>query len=678
MDLGAEQVVDLGLIWIVVIAPLAGAAANGIAARRRGVVQRTRHVLALLGPVLAAAAGWALAVSWWRADPGTSAVALDLGRWFSGIELRTAAGDLMHLEIAVSCRLDGLSAAMVALVVTVSALVHLFAVGFKERERGEDLSRLFAYQNLLLAGSLIVVLAGNLPTLLLGWELTAVASFLLIVSDHRSARGAAAGTRALIVSRIGAAGLLLAMAVAAFHFGTLELEGLRQALLADSSAETSAAVMGIGLLVVLVGVIGSAQLPFHVWLTESIHAPVSASAMIVSVATVAAGVQVLLRFAFVMEASPATALTVAIVGGATYVFTAMVALVQFDIRKLIGHIAVAQLGLAVLGVGVGATWGAVFQLVLCALCVTSLVLASGVVVRSCAGVRDLRRMGGLIGVAPVSFWSMFAAAMVLAGVPPLGGFVAGNAILARVFDAGVVDRAAFGGACFLMWGLGLLGSAMAALGLARLVFLIFFGGFRGSEQPEGCPVEAAPAVSFAVAAPALAALFGGAVVGLSGGAGGAAEIEWTLTAMTALAVVAGVGAAARIYLLDSDHIRAEHLARRLPTTRRMLLDGLWIDDLYRLTLVRATVWTAGRLDGFDTRFVDAAVWGARHSVVGLSWLSGIFDRLVLDAMVRRIGGGFVAAGRAVQRSQVVFVQGFVVVMVIGAAVLLAIAFAANV
>jgi NADH-quinone oxidoreductase subunit L len=666
------------LIWIVVISPLAGAGVNGIVARRSGVAQRTRRFLALVGPGAAAAAGWALALSWWIADPGKTVRVFDLGRWISGVELPTAAGDLMRLEIAMSCRLDGLSAMMVALVVTLGILVHLFAVGFEKQERDEDRSRLFANQNLLLAGSLAVVLAGNLPTLLVGWELTAVASFLLIVSDHRSARGAAAGTRMLIVSRIGAAGLLLAIAIAAFNFGTLELEGLRRALLADLSGDASGAAVAIGLLVVLVGVIGSAQLPFHVWLTESVHTPVSASAMIVSVATVAAGVQVMLRFAFVMEANAAIALAVATVGGATFVFAAMVALVQLDIRKLIGHVAVAQLGLALLGIAAGAKWSAVFLVVLYALCLTSLVLGSGVVVRSCAGARDLRRMGGLSEVAPVSFWSMFAAAVVLAGVPPLGGFVAANGILARIFDAGIVDRGAFGGMCFLLWGFGLLGSALAAVGLARLVFMVFFGRFRGDEEPASCPAETVPAVVFGVAAPALAALFGGAIVGLSGGAGAGTGIEWTLTAMTALVVVAGIGAAARIYVLDSGLVRAEYLARRLPTTRRILLAGLWIDDLYRLTLVRGAIWAAARLDDFDARVVDGFVCGARHTIVGISWLSAIFDRLALDALVRWLGDGFGTAGRTLQRSQVVYVQGFVVVMVIGAAVLLGIAFAANV
>jgi NADH-quinone oxidoreductase subunit L len=558
-------------------------------------------------------------------------------------------------------------------------------------------ARFFSVLSLLVSAALVVVLAANLPTLYLGWEGVWFCTVLLIGVVGGGRHREPAGARAFIVGRLGAAGFLLVMAFAFYHFGTLELEGLRAAVAAGSEADLAVPATVVSLLL-FVGVAGiSAQVPFQVWLPGAASARTPASALIQSVAMVAAGAFVLVRYGFFVIASPSAMLTIAVVGGVTAVFAGVVSLVQYDIGEVLSHATVSQLGVVFLGLGVGAVNAATLHLIAIAPAMACLVLGSGLVMRAFGGQRHVFEMGGLRKIAPTILVPFLAAAAVVAAVPPMAVFISRCSVLTWTFEAGLADLHSSGRIYFLLWALGLLSTALVAGSLARLVILVFFGDFRGEGRRKGGAADPPLSVRAPFVGLALLSVVAAAVVGLSdqlsaigrwffvaeipksyplvGGIG--AGIEWVLTALTAVTVLWGISVAVRFYLVDSGFVRAEGLARRFSTTRKLLIRECWFDTLFELVVGKGPVALAHGLDRIDRRWIDGVVNGVRHTVVGVSWLAGIFDRRFLDRLVDRIGGAVEMAGFTFRRLQVGFIQGYVMVMVFGAALLLGIVFVVN-
>lgn len=276
-------------------------------------------------------------------------------------------------------------------------------------------------------------------------------------------------------------------------------------------------------------------------------------------------------------------------------------------------------------------------------------------------------------------------------------FMSRDAVLRRAFEAGLSDLYSSGRIYFLLWGLGLLSTALVAGALSRLVFLVFFGDFRGEGRHKGRAAEAPLSARVPFVGMALLSVVAGVVIGLSdqvsaigrwfivedisnpyplvGGIG--VGVEWTLTVVTAVTVLWGIGVAARFYLFDSGFVRAEGLARRFSRTRKLLIRECWFDTLHDLIIGRGIVALGNGLNRIDRLLIDGVVNGVRHTTVGLSWLSGIFDRRFLDRLVNRAGGAVEMTSFTFRRLQVGFIQGHIMVMVFGAALLLMIVFVVN-
>jgi NADH-quinone oxidoreductase subunit L len=693
------------LIWLVPLFPLAGAVFNGLVSNRLGLPKVVTHSVALLGAGLAWLYGWAAMIQWFVTEDRTAPYVVRAFEWISGGTLEIAGGRAAEVEVAASFQVDPLSAVMVGFVAFVGFLIHLYSVGYMHSESDRAYARYFSYLNLFMFAMLTLVLGANLPVLFVGWEGVGLCSYLLIGFYFEKDWCAAAGKKAFIVNRIGDFGFLLAIFFAFFHFGTLEFDGLFRAVAGDHGGHLAGPATVIGLLL-FVGAIGkSAQLPLYVWLPDAMAGPTPVSALIHAATMVTAGVYMVARCNYFYQLSPTAMLTVAVVGGLTAVFSATIGLVQNDIKKVLAYSTVSQLGYMFLAAGVGAYVAAIFHVVTHAFFKACLFLGSGSVIHACSGEQDMRRMGGLKKHLPTTYWTFWVATVAIAGIPPLAGFVSKDAILAKAFEAGYTDLNGHGTVYFALWALALGGAALTAFYMFRLVYMTFEGSFRGGEEAEHHLHESPWTMTLPLQVLAALSIVGGLVIGFPGqlfklegwsfidsfmapvvlqahgdGQHGHAVglgLEWFLVGLSVAAAVAGIVTARRFYKLDSAWIWPKHLAARFPLAYRMLLNKYWVDELYDATVVRGTVRLADLLWELDARVVDGAVNGARHATVGSSWLSGIFDLQVVDGLVNLLGNGVRTAGRESRRLQVGFTQGYVMVMVFGAALLLGIFFFAR-
>ncbi|MCU0233894.1 MAG: NADH-quinone oxidoreductase subunit L [Thermoanaerobaculales bacterium] len=683
------------LIWLVPVFPLIGAAFNGLVSNRLGLPKTVTHTVALLGAGAAWLWGWAAVVQWMLTEDTHRPYVVEVFSWIQGGELAIYGGRVVPLEVAASFQIDALSAVMLGFVTFVGFLIHLYSVGYMHSESDRAYARFFSYLNLFMFAMLTLVTGSNLPVLFVGWEGVGLCSYLLIGFYFEKDWCAAAGMKAFIVNRIGDFGFLLAIFFAFFYFGTLEFAGLHEAMAAHHGVPAAAATI-IGVLL-FVGAMGkSAQIPLYVWLPDAMAGPTPVSALIHAATMVTAGVYMVARCNFFYQLSPTAMLTVAVVGGATAVFSATIGLVQNDIKKVLAYSTVSQLGYMFLAAGVGAYIAAIFHVVTHAFFKACLFLGSGSVIHACGGEQDMRKMGGLRKHMPTTFWTFVAATVAIAGIPPLAGFVSKDMILAKAFEAGLTDLNGYGTVYFLLWGLGLAGAALTAFYMFRLVYMTFFGSFRGGEEAEHHLHESPWTMTLPLQVLAVLSIVGGLLIGFPGqlfhlegwslierfmapvvlghGEHGhhavSFALEWGLVVVSVAAAVAGILVARRFYRLDPSFAKPRALAERFPFAYRLLLNKYWVDELYDATVISGTVKGSRLLWEVDARVVDGAVNGAAHSTVGSSFLSGVFDLKVVDGGVNLVARIYDVASRAFRRLQVGYAQGYAMVMVFGAAVLL--------
>jgi len=693
------------LIWLVPLFPLIGAAVNGFVTHRRGLGKPVAHTIALLGSGLAWIYGWAAMLQWFLTEDSARPYVVNAFTWISGGQLVIADGRTAPVEIGASFQIDPLSAIMVGFVSFVGFLIHVYSVGYMHSESDRAYARYFSYLNLFMFAMLTLVLGSNLPVLFVGWEGVGLCSYLLIGFYFEKDWCASAGKKAFIVNRIGDWGFLLAIFFAFYHFGTLEFAGLHQAMAADHHGHFATAATVIGLLL-FVGAIGkSAQIPLYVWLPDAMAGPTPVSALIHAATMVTAGVYMVARCNFFYQMSSTAMLTVAVIGGVTAVFSATIGLVQNDIKKVLAYSTVSQLGYMFLAAGVGAYVAAIFHVVTHAFFKACLFLGSGSVIHACSGEQDMRKMGGLKDRMPTTFWTFMVAAVAIAGIPPLAGFVSKDAILAQVFGAGMTDLNGHGSIYFVLWALALAGAGLTAFYMFRLVYMTFYGEFRGGEEAEHHLHESPWTMTLPLQVLAVLSAIGGLLIGFPGllfkqqgwsfidrfmepvvlqmHGGGQHEhavsygLELFLVFLSVAVAATGIVVAYRFYRLDPSWSRPRYLASRFHFIHKMLLNKYWVDELYDATVVRGTIGLANLLWEIDARVVDGAVNGARHTTVGSSWLSGIFDLRVVDGLVNLVGRIYEVASRKFRRLQVGFAQGYAMVMVFGAALLLGIFFVVN-
>lgn len=380
---------------------------------------------------------------------------------------------------AWTLRVDQLTVVMMCVVNIVSACVHVYSVGYMSHDPAKG--RFMSYLSLFTFAMLMLVTSDNLLQLFFGWEGVGVASYLLIGFWNHKHSANAAAVKAFVVNRVGDFGLALGIFATFVIFGTITYEGifekapeLKDATFMFLGHEVHA--LTLICLLLFVGACGkSAQLGLHTWLPDAMEGPTPVSALIHAATMVTAGVFLVARFSPVFEYAPDAAMVVTVVGASTALVAATIGLTQFDIKRVIAYSTMSQLGYMFFALGVGAYGAAMFHLMTHAFFKALLFLGAGSVIHAMSDEQDMRKMGGIWKMIPVTYVLMWIGSLALAGIPFFAGYYSKDLIL----EAAFADHTWFGNYAFWM---GIIAALFTAFYSWRLILMTFHGKPRADEH----------------------------------------------------------------------------------------------------------------------------------------------------------------------------------------------------
>ena len=688
-------------IWLIPLLPGIGAALNGLV----GIRFFGKRFAGVLASFMM---GWALWLSIWAFVEllGTEEryYEVTLASWIPPIPLETVDG-IGSFTVDWSFTLDPLSAMMLLIVTGIGFLIHIYSIGYIEHEPRGGVARFFCYLNLFCFFMLTLVLGSNFLVMFVGWEGVGLCSYLLIGYWYHKQSASDAGKKAFIVNRIGDWGFVLGVFLVFFTFGTLDFRAVAEAAshLPVETAAVGFGVISIICLCLFVGAAGkSAQIPLYVWLPDAMEGPTPVSALIHAATMVTAGVYMVCRNAVLFTHAPMVMEIVAVVGVVTAFVAATIGLVQTDIKRVLAYSTVSQLGYMFLATGVGAFGAAAFHLMTHAFFKALLFLGSGSVIHGMNEEQDMRRMGGLRQYMPVTALTMAIGAVAIAGIPPFAGFFSKDEILFRTFlyhGAFVPDR--------LLWVLGVATALMTAFYMFRLIYMTFFGAYRGpawehggghgQEGEEHGHAWHGPHESPRWMTLPLVVLAGGAILAGFVGVPVAFEALWPWTAaiehflhpsfvaegahvaeeahhmsllgelglmaFSVLIALGGIWFAYRNYVERPE--AAEQMAASLAGPHRVLTNKYYVDELYDATVVRGTMGSAAGLWTVDRRVVDGAVNGTGWMTIAASWVSHVLDKYVVDGLVNLIAWICGEASYVFRRAQTGLIQNYAFATLLG-------------
>ncbi|MDX1913227.1 MAG: NADH-quinone oxidoreductase subunit L [Saprospiraceae bacterium] len=392
---------------------------------------------------------------------------------------QVAASGAIQVNLYNFLRVDGLSANfgflvdhlsvwMMLIVTGVGFLIHVYSIGYMHDDEG--FWKFFAYLNLFIFSMLLLIMGDNFLMLFFGWEGVGLCSYLLIGFWYTNKEYGKAARKAFIMNRVGDLGLLLGMFMIFQTFGSLNYADIFNAL---PGIRLEAGVATAICLLLFIGAMGkSAQIPLYTWLPDAMAGPTPVSALIHAATMVTAGVYLVARCNPLYAISGDAMHFVAAIGVFTAIFAAIIGLRQNDIKKVLAYSTVSQLGLMFVALGMGAYATAIFHVTTHAFFKALLFLSAGSVIHGMGGEQDIRKMGGLRKAMPVTFWVFLIGTMAIAGFPFLSGFFSKDEIFAFTY--------AHGGK--MWWGLAGLGAMFTAIYMCRLLYVTFFGEFRGTEE----------------------------------------------------------------------------------------------------------------------------------------------------------------------------------------------------
>jgi NADH-quinone oxidoreductase subunit L len=603
-------------LWLIPILPLAGGAINGFLGKKWSRSTVTTVALFFSGAAFAMALWVAM-----RFSSLTLPHQEYLVHW-----IRSG-----NFSVDFAFYLDPLSLVMLLVVTGVGFLIHIYSVGYM----WEDPSyyRFFSYLNLFMFFMLTLVLASDYLMMFIGWEGVGLASYLLIGFWFTKDSAASAGKKAFIVNRIGDFGFLIALFLLIKHFGSLNFDQVFHSITL-LGAETAGAglLTTIGILL-MVGACGkSAQIPLYIWLPDAMEGPTPVSALIHAATMVTAGVYMVSRSHVIFERAPIALTVVAIIGTLTAFFAATIGIAQTDIKKVLAYSTVSQLGYMFMACGVGAFSAGIFHLMTHAFFKGLLFLAAGSVIHAVGGEQDMRQMGGLRSFIPWTFLTMGIATLAISGIPPLAGFWSKDEILWKAYQVS-----------WVYWLIGLITAFLTSFYMFRLLFMTFFGDYRGAQgdEPEhgshghdehghGAPHESPMVMLAPLLILALLSLVGG-LVGIGNhfehflapvfGTVETVEAasrgtELLLMGVSVLVAVLGFLLALWLYCLRPE--LPQRIADSLDGLYVAVVHKYYIDELYAAIFVRPLIDGSTRIlwQGVDRKIIDAAVNdagdGARH------------------------------------------------------------------
>ena len=640
-------------LWTV-LSPLIGAIVAGLFGRVIG--RAGAHWVTIIGVAIATVLSFvAFKHVVWDGAPGFNGTVYVWG----------IVGDL-RLEIGFL--IDELSATMMLVVTFVSLLIHVYTIGYMADDPGYQ--RFFSYISLFTFSMLMLVMSNNFFQLFFGWEAVGVVSYLLIGFWYQRESAIFASLKAFLVNRVGDFGFILGIAAVLMYFDSLDYatvferapDVLGTTIMVLPGSEWS--VLTLVCILLFIGAMGkSAQFPLHVWLPDSMEGPTPISALIHAATMVTAGIFMVARMSPLFELSD-TALTVVMwIGAITCLFMGLLGLVQNDIKRVIAYSTLSQLGYMTVALGVSAYAAGIFHLATHAFFKALLFLAAGSVIIALHHEQDMRKMGGLWKVMPITWFTMLIGTLALVGFPGFSGFFSKDAII----DAAHHSSLPGAGVVYLM----VLGSVLiTSLYSFRLFFLVFHGKQRMDEHARESLHET-PAV---VVVPLMVLAIPSAIIG------------WYFVEP----VLFGGYFGSSIFVAPGGHEVLAEMAKTWPGAMQFVLDGFfhwpfilvvtgflvtWIMYIKRPELPERLAARFSvvydvlvRKYGFDELYQFLFAGGAR-GIGGLFWRrgdEGLIDGLVVNGTARTVGW-FAGVARRMQSG---FLYDYAFAMIIGLLVLM--------
>ena len=612
------------LVYAIVLLPLIGFVINGLFGKRLPK--------ALVGGLatLVVFAAFLISVSIFIGFPADGTpVIVKAFEWFT----------IGGIQVNFGFQIDQLSLMMMMIVTGIGSLIHLYSIGYMSHDKG--FYKFFTCLNLFIFSMLLLVMGSNYLILFIGWEGVGLCSYLLIGFWYENTEYGKAARKAFIMNRIGDLGLLIGIFLIASQTNALDYLSVAQNA---SKFEFDGVVIMFITLSLFIGAMGkSAQIPLFTWLPDAMAGPTPVSALIHAATMVTAGIYLVVRSNFLYHLSPSTLDFILVIGLATSLIAAFIGLRQNDIKKVLAYSTVSQLGLMFIALGVEAYTSAMFHLMTHAFFKALLFLGAGSVIHAMSGEQDMRFMGGLKSKIPVTYWTFLIGTLAIAGIPPLSGMISKDEILVALWAKSPI-----------IWGLTLFSAALTGIYMFRLLFLTFFGSFRGTEEQKHHLHESPISMTLPLVVLAVLSVVGG-FINLPHFIGhgeyqnlahwleplyvyGAKHAEVPFNIEMILLAITLVMVAAVFFIVRNIYVTKNKMAQPEENYKgweRLSAKKLLIDELYNATVVKP--------------------------VEGLGKGTRMFDKL-MDRFFNFVGFGAVDSGRAFKKFQNGNVENYVLIM----------------
>lgn len=556
-----------------------------------------------------------------------------------------------ELRLGFRLLVDPLSAIMLLVVTGVGGLIHIYSVAYMKRDDG--FAKYFAYLNLFVFFMLVLVLGSNYVVMFIGWEGVGLCSYLLIGFWYKRIDYSLAAKKAFIMNRIGDLGFLIAMFAMFQTFGNLEFGDVLPR--AASMQQNDQVLILISFMLFIAATGKSAQIPLFTWLPDAMAGPTPVSALIHAATMVTAGIYMIARSSVIFVLSPFTLQVIAVIGLLTALIAAIIAITQNDIKKVLAYSTVSQLGYMFLALGVGAFTAAFFHVITHAFFKALLFLGAGSVIHAMSNQQDMRGMGGLRKKLPITYITMLIGTIAISGIPPLAGFFSKDQILASAFYENK-----------LLWFFGVIGAVLTAFYMFRMLFITFYGHFRGSATEQEHLHESPKLMTVPLIVLALLSILGG-FINIPESLGGGMSLdeflspvfiasrqlkmtghlehstEYVLMAISTIGVVAALFFAYRIYVKKQSVPKEDEASRSFLET--ISYRKFYVDEFYDKVIVNP-------LNRFS------------------STLYRYMERAGIDGLVNGLGKSFSESGKLIRLLQHGNVGFYVFFMVLGIIALL--------
>ncbi len=595
------------LAWLIPILPLVGFVINGL-----GRKTLSKTLVGIIGSGVILISFVISVLVFLQIKQGHT----DVIHYFDFIQLRS-------LSIAVDFKLDQLSGLFLLIITGIGFLIHLYSTSYMHEEDNKDFAKYFAYLNLFVFSMLLLVLGANYIVMFVGWEGVGLCSYLLIGYWFRNSDYTNAAKKAFVMNRIGDLGFLLAVFWLISKIGSVSYD---QIFLSANLAKLSVFdITGITLLM-FVGATGkSAQIPLYTWLPDAMAGPTPVSALIHAATMVTAGIYMIARSSALFSLAPITQHVITIVGLATALLAASIAIQQNDIKKVLAYSTVSQLGFMFVALGTGNYVAAVFHVLTHAFFKALMFLGSGSVIHAMGGEQDIRKMGGLHKHMKITSITFFIGCLAISGIPGFSGFFSKDSILSGAYEYHP-----------FVYAIALFTALLTAFYMFRLYFITFTGKFRGTHDQEHHLHESPLAMTFPLIVLAILSIVGG-YIGVPASLGGHDELSIYLSPVVksveqSLAheteyVLMGLSSVLVILSILFAWVKFRNYKNALPTTwlQKVLENKWYVDEFYQKIVVEPVQSLSVFFNNvIENKIVDGIVNGVgklvNYSSRQLRWL----------------------------------------------------------